>query len=296
MKALKGDPEIEHALQQLLETPKVPSLIRGSAIKLSVNYPLIIPKAVDFALKSHDSLLNLAGLEISNSVPNLNNSLVKLLSSPHKVVRTQAALSIKQRALSLSDKNLKIFNQALSEYIDSLNINIDDPSSLINLGNLNVVDKDFKSAHDNFDKAIKINPHLVPGYVNKADLYRAQGNDGQAERVLKKALKNIPDSSDTHLALGMVYVRQKETKKALKHFKDSTTFGPDNSQAFYMYALALQSYGNPKKALELLETNYEKFKGWPAFNQLLINLCNQLGQEEKAQDYYAKFSKMNKQE
>ena len=59
-----------------------------------------------------------------------------------------------------------------------------------------------------------------------------------------------------------------------------------------MYALALNSYGESKKALQLLEGSYDKFKGWPAYNQLLINICNKLGQEERAQEYFAKFSKI----
>ena len=283
MQAMQLTPGIDKDLLKLIKNPEVPDIIRGSAVKLSNSYPLILAQAIDFALKSNESLLVLAGLEASSSVPNLEHLIKNLLNHPLNLIRSQAALSLKQRGIN---------SQAMGEYIDSLKLHIDDPSTLVNLGNLDVGDKKFDRAHDYFNQAIKLDPHLIPAYVNKADLYRVQGMDAKAEKVLKEALTINSKSSETHLALGMVYVRLKNSKKAVEHFKRATKFGPDNSQALYMYALALNSYGESKKALKLLETAYEKFKGWPAYNQLLINICNQQGQEGKAQEYFAKFSKI----
>ncbi len=292
MKAMQGTPGIGADLLRLIKNPEIPDIIRGSAVKLTSSYPLIQNQAVDYALKNSTTLLVLAGLEISQNAPDsdaLKTALTKLLNHPKKIIRSQAALSLNQRGL----KEGSAFNKAMGEYIDSINVNIDDPSSLINLGNLNVGDKDYARAHNNFSNAIKIDPHSIPAYVNKADLYRAEGLDSKAEDVLKRALTFDNESSSIHLALGMLYVRNKQTGEALEHFKDALKYGPDNFQALYMYALALHSYGDSIRALKILEATYNKFKEWPAFNQLLITLCKQLGLSSKAQDYFAKFSKMN---
>jgi tetratricopeptide (TPR) repeat protein len=278
IKAMKGTPGIGKDILFLIKNSLVPSIIRASSVKLTANYPLIMNQALEFALKDSDSLINLAALEMVPNSAQYTESIKKLLQSPHRLIRSQAAF---------------ILNKDLGEYLDSLNFNIDDYSSLINLGNLNVANKEFDLAHKNFDQAIKINPHNIPAYVNKADLYRAQGQDDRAEKVLKKGL-SIINSGETHMALGLLYVRKKDSEKALNHFEKSYKANSDNFRSLYMYALALDSYGNPNKALKLLESNYEKFSEQPTYHQLLIGICKKSGLSKKVDRYYAKFEEIVK--
>ena len=55
-----------------------------------------------------------------------------------------------------------------------------------------------------------------PPYVNLADLYRAQGRDAEAERVLRQALAREPNAADVHHALGLLLVRQQRMARGAR--------------------------------------------------------------------------------
>ena len=51
--------------------------------------------------------------------------------------------------------------------------------------------------------------------MNLADVYRARGNEVEAERTLRDALTRNPDAAAVHHTLGLSLIRQRRTADAL---------------------------------------------------------------------------------
>ena len=74
---------------------------------------------------------------------------------------------------------------------------------------------EFAQAQEQLQQALVLNPDWVPGMVNLADLYRAQGRDAEAGPLLQQALLRVPDSADVLVARAMWLVRQGQREAAV---------------------------------------------------------------------------------
>ena len=54
-------------------------------------------------------------------------------------------------------------------------------------------------------------------------------------------------------ALGLVFARQKRTEESVKALRAAALQEPDNSHFAYVYAVALNDFGQPKEALRVLD-------------------------------------------
>src|SRR5699024_417501 len=102
--------------------------------------------------------------------------------------------------------------------------------------------------------ALQLDPAFVPAAVNLADFYRAQGQDQNAEKVLRRTLQRAPDASALHYALGLLAVRQGRSAQALAQLADAQRLAPDNPQYAYVYALALSGNRNTTQAIQVLKS------------------------------------------
>ena len=103
------------------------------------------------------------------------------------------AVRIEPRALwpELPSRDLRpgtrpAFDKALAEYIAAQTYNADRPEGRMNLANIYAQRQDVGAAVAEYRKAIEIDPTFVAAYVNLADLYRAGGADGEAEKLLRE--------------------------------------------------------------------------------------------------------------
>lgn len=94
------------------------------------------------------------------------------------------------------------------------------------------------------------------------------------EQILIDGMSNLPDSALIHYSLGMLHVRKQDKPTAVTLFKKATELGPDNPQNWYIYALALDSVGQTKSALNVLK---KAIKRQP--DNLLISLGLSLSQK-----------------
>ena len=103
-----------------------------------------------------------------------------------------------------------------------------------------------------YRKAIAVDPTFVAAYANLADLYRARGAEVEATAVLREGLARNPRAAELHHALGLAQVRQKATAESLRSFKTAADLAPNNARFAYVYAVALNSAGRNKEALDVL--------------------------------------------
>jgi Flp pilus assembly protein TadD len=125
------------------------------------------------------------------------------------------------------------FERAAAEYVETQRYNAD-------------------RAEQDLKAAIALAPLSVVAYVNLADMYRAQGREADAERVLRDGLKMSPNSAPLHHALGLTLVRAKRNAEALAELSRAAKLDPASARFAYVYGVALHSVGRVDEAIATL--------------------------------------------
>jgi tetratricopeptide (TPR) repeat protein len=200
--------------------------------------------------------------------------LTPLLKDDYKSVRVAAARSLVTSDISSEDQ--KVFEQAFKELMRANNINSWRGEGVANQGVLAIEMNNFSEAEKSFKNAIKIEPYFEAGYINLADIYRAQQRPFQVALVLKKGIKNIPKSAVLNYSYGLHFVRQKKLEKGLSLFEKSMRFQPGNSQYAYTYILALDGAGQSRQALNKLKTLIINYRDIDQLKELGLYLSQKL--------------------
>jgi Tfp pilus assembly protein PilF len=148
----------------------------------------------------------------------------------------------------------------MKELIDANKVNSWRGEGIANQGVLEIEMNQLANAEESFKNAIKIEPYFETGYINLADIYRAQKKPFQVNSVLSKGIENNPKSAALHYSYGLHFVRQKKLGKALVLFEKSMMLMPDNAQYAYTYILGLDGAGQSRQALTKLKVliiNYQ---------------------------------------
>ena len=140
----------------------------------------------------------------------------------------------------------------LAEYRAAQQISADQPEGQLNLGNVQAHLGEPEAALSRYDQAIRLAPHAIPAYVNRADLLRTRGREGEAEASLRDALARAPGSADVHYALGLSLVRQKRMPEAVSALARATALAPERSRYAVAYVLALRAVGEDARAARVL--------------------------------------------
>ena len=99
---------------------------------------------------------------------------------------------------------------------------------------------------------LDLDPTFVAAYANLADLYRARGEDGDAEKTLRGGLVRNPNAAVLQHALGLTLVRLKRPAESLAALRAAAQLAPDNARFAYVYAVALNDAGQRSEALKVL--------------------------------------------
>jgi Flp pilus assembly protein TadD len=99
-------------------------------------------------------------------------------------------------------------------------------------------------------------------------------------------LEAIPGNADVHHALGLSLVRQKSTDEGVEDLRLATIGAPDNARYIYVYAVALNSTGQPKKAVLVLQGAHNRFPNNTDILNALVAFHRDMG-NQKAAGFYA---------
>jgi tetratricopeptide (TPR) repeat protein len=134
-------------------------------------------------------------------------------------------------------------------------------------------------------RALAIDPAFVPASVNLADLYRAAGDESQAESVLRSALQRSPRNGSLHYALGLSLARQQRTTDALGELQQAVRLAPEQARYAYVYGVALHSTGSVTEALEGLAKAHRQFPADIEILQALATMERDRGRLVPARRY-----------
>jgi len=256
--ASAGAPGARGALLALIDDPAQPAIVRASSLERLAR--LITPTmqpSVSRALNDPDAVVRLAAVEaLAGTEPSTRQRyLARMLGDPVRAVRIEAARALAGPAeTGLATEDRARFDQAIAELVAVQTYTGDRPEGRLGLANLYAARGNAEGAIAEYRRALALDPSFVPAYANLADLYRARGVDTEAEAVLRAGIARVPNAAPLHHALALVMVRQKRTPEALKALAESTRLDPASARFAYVYAVALNDAGDPKRALQVLET------------------------------------------
>jgi len=212
----------------------------------------------------------------------------EMLNDPVKIVRMEATRQLSAFPLGEVDKKTKeILEKAFDEYEKILLFTAERPESQVSLGVFYTNRKMLKKAEQAYVEALRLQPQFVPAYINYSNFLMNKGKKQDAFDILEKGIKSVPDMGILHHALGLWYVRNKESDKAMVELKKAAEVSENNARFAYVYAIAVGKT-DPKKAIKILEEAYLKHNGDLQIVSGLAYYYKQTGDLEKSKVYEEK--------
>ena len=261
----------------ILADEKLDVISRATAIGLlSYTAPTLSADVLVPYLTHAEPLLRLNAASVASLMPPAERViyLTPLLNDDYKSIRVAAARSLVTS--ELSSEYQKVFDQAFKALIQANNINSWRGEGLANQGVLAIEMNKLSDAEKSFKKAIKTEPYFEAGYINLADIYRAQQKPFQVASVLKKGIKNNPESASLTYSYGLHFVRQKKLAEGVALFEKSMELSPDDPQYAYTFVLALDGMGKSQQALNKLKLLIVKYVDNGQLKELGLYLSQKL--------------------
>ncbi len=252
--------------------------------------------ALGRALQDPDSLVRSGALESARALePSERVALVApLLRDSILTIRVDAARALAAVPKdSMRPQERADFEAALAEYERSLAIDADRAEAHLALAELAIDLGDLPRAEKEYRIAQELVPALAGTYANLADLYRRQGKETEAEETLRRGLAAAPGDAGLHHALGLALVRQKRMPEALVELERAATAPPLRLRYVYVWAIALDSVGETRRALGILEAAEKKHGGNREILQALASLHDKAGNRDAAAAYAKKLADLS---
>lgn len=295
--ARTGEPQAEIALIKIIRDQDKPAIARATAI--SELRPFLSPlsgQVLQVALTDNSPLVRFAALGVLDALPleNRYQFASKLLNDPVRLVRTEAArVSAPAMRTQLDVTEREVLQSVLQEYMDTQNENAERPESQLNLGNMYSQTGNTIEAEKAYRQAAKLDPKFGPAYANLADLYRAQGMDQFAGKVLKEGIGELPEDATLYHALGLLQARSQQMSLALESLKRAAELQPERTRYSYVYGVALNSTGNTAGALQVLEQAYANHPRDQEIIFMIASIHRDQGRKDEAVKWAQKLLQIN---
>lgn len=261
-----GLPGAETSLLALIADETQPAIARATALTLlPENLSQKSVQTLQAIAQGSEPLLNLGLAQSLESLPpQIRPALaVSLLYDDSRVTAALAAGALAGAPVNNFPQQVQQrFARALGNYLQAQEFNSDRPESLVNLAGLRARMGEYGKAERLYLSAIDLAPYFSPAYINLADLYRVQGHETQVETLLRNGLESLESAADTATirhALGLSMVRQKNYDEALELLRQSAESPAASARYVYVYAIALNSTGEPERAIAVLEKGLQRF-------------------------------------
>jgi tetratricopeptide (TPR) repeat protein len=198
-----------------------------------------------------------------------------------EVARSLAGVPLDQLETSEADRLRALFE----EYLAIQRLHADMPATQLQLGVFHAARGDLPAAEAAYREALYLNPQLIPGYLNLADLMRGQQRDDEARKLLLQALEQVPENGQTLHVLGLLETRSGQPDKALDYLGRAAALETGGTRHRFVYAIALHDLGQPQAAIKQLQA---LLRAAPGNEQALLALANysaELGRKREAAGY-----------
>ncbi len=246
------DAEAHAQLVRLAGDNLYPAIARATALSLLGVYPEEEnTPAFARALSDKEALVRHTAVSHINlsDAEEMVETVAPLLFDHVRAVRMQAAV----RLAGLPPELFKPYQQealdeALSEYEEAMNYSLDFAFAGHNLGNLYAQIDELDRAVDYYKTAIAIDDLFYPAKVNLAMLYNSQGQNKEAERLLREITEDYPDNYDIAYSLGLLLAEMNRFDEAAVYMQRAANGLPDRSRILYNLGLIQQHLGRMPEA------------------------------------------------
>ena len=283
-------------LRSVVADSRQSAIARASALALLERYPGPLSRdLLHSALKDSDPLVRDAAVEAlaSESPAERLRWVLPMVSDPVRSVRIDAAqllAGLPPEAVDAAQR--AALAAATAEYIAAQEFNADRPEAHSNLGIYYARIGQHDRSVVELKRALAIDPAFVPAAVNLADLFRASGDDSQAESTLRAALRISAADPSLHYALGLTLARQQRLADALVELQQAARIAPAEPHYAYVYGVALHSSGKQEEAIRVLAAAQKRFTGDVELLQALATMERDRGQRAAAREYAQQLVKL----
>jgi len=276
------------ALAKLAGDAGKPPIVRGTALTLFGPDNGAAPASlIEAALRDPDPYVRRGAIAASATLEPRERmaQLAALLADPVRTVRIDAArslVSVPKALMTSSDRGA--FEAALSEWVASQQVDADRAEAHTTLGALFAEQGNLSGAEAEYRTAVKLLPAFGAAYVNLSDLYRVQSRDTEGEKALRQGLAASPKDPGVHHALGLTLVRLKRLPEAAAELKRAADLAPDDPRYAYVYGMALDAAGEPKKAVEVLKAASARHTGSRNLLEALVTVSARAGDAASANE------------
>jgi len=247
-------------LRSVFGERSLPAIVRATAVSLLAELPdAEVGSLLARAAEDAEPLVRVAAAEAGARLDPAGRARVlgPRLRDPVRAVRVAAgrALATAPDAL-LAAGERPARDAAVEAWFAAQRVAAGSAAAHVNLGVLHAERGELRAADAQYAIALRVNPHFVPAWVNRADLMRARGEEARAQELLRRALALDPDAAEVHHALGLSLVRAGRMAEALDALKAAATRAPDQPRFAYVYAVALHGAGRVDRALGVLEASH----------------------------------------
>lgn len=141
---------------------------------------------------------------------------------------------------------------------------------------------DFLTAAQHFRDAMEQSAFMPDAALRLAEFENTLGNTTAADRMYQHALKVGSNNAEVQHAFGLYRVRQRNAADALGHLEEAALLAPDNPRFVYVYAIALNSLGQPEHAGEVLIDAWQRFPNSLEIGMALVTVQRDNGNIDEA--------------
>jgi tetratricopeptide (TPR) repeat protein len=296
--ARAGQPGAAQALHALIRVGSAPVILRATALEELAAFPgPAFEELVRASARAPDPLLRRAAATAARGLEQREGAqlVLSLLDDPVRSVRIEAVgalLDYSPQFLSSLPQSEERVVRALAEYKASREASADRAEALCDLATLAAWSGKSEEAERLLDVALKRDPTFSPAYLNRADFYRARGENERALQALEVGLKRAADPAVLQHSKGLTLVRLGRHREGLAALRIAFETSPDRSRFGYVYAIALFDLGDKAKAISVLESIVTKRPGDAPVLQILVAYLQQLGEVARAEEYARKLKEL----
>lgn len=253
-----GAPGAGDRLATVVADETQPAIARATAVELLQRYldGATRPTVIE-ALGDPDPMVRVAALQALRATePTTRAELAAaLLDDPVRAVRITAAriLAPVPPEAFLGDRRAS-YQRAVDEYIVSELAAAERPEAHLNLGLYWAEQGDAGKAEEAYRTALRLAPEFTPALITLSDLQRRLGRADEESELLEQAFRMAPQDPSVLHALGLLRVRQGRHAEALPLLGKAAEYAPDSARYAHVYAIALDSLGQPDEAYRVRET------------------------------------------
>jgi tetratricopeptide (TPR) repeat protein len=286
--ARAGDPQSIPYLGGLATDQEQPAIVRSTAVELLRPFGQAGLSGIQAALADEDVLVRASAARSLEAIeqPAQRLAAIRLLEDESLPVRIETAMVLAAAPIDqLGPEWGAIYARAAQEFLSAQAVNLDMPSTHLNLALFADARGDREEAVREYELALAQDPAFLPARFNLATQLNRMGRNKAAEMVLRRGVELAPDEGELYYSLGLLMAEMERPEDAADELMRAATRLPDRPRVHYNAGLALLGVGRAAEAEAFLTTALELNPRDPDVQHALVLLYARLDDRERALEH-----------